>query len=380
VNDFNPGNDEPSNSTSLNSKKGLIIASLVMLAILGSALVFYLTRNTPGEVELAPTPSLAATATPLPLPIVSNSVDAPISPLSPVSPVTESTSALPDMAAVDTLFEKGLEYYEANEYDQALKAFNDILALEPQSARALDARGTVYTSLGNFDQAIDDYDEAIKADPLYPPPYYNRGRLYGLQKKYDAAIVDLQKSIDLAPLFFGYRANGNIGLIYHQQGNYEKALEAFTAAISANDSKADSYYLRGETYTSMENYEAAISDYQAAISRFPNYYQAYQSEGYAYYKTGQFDQAIEALNKAIELSPDSPTAHLYLSLVYLATDQADKAQAEVSQAMKGIGALAEEDQNLLYQRVLADLEIFAKENPEKAKDVETLTNLIPQPQ
>ncbi len=376
MNDLNPGDNEPSRSAFLKTKA--FIAILVLIA--GVLITFYLTSKTPDEVE-APLPAFEVTATPLSLPIVSNSAGVPQSPLSPLSPVAVSPILnLADPDVLSQLFDTGLGYYEAKEYDKALEAFNKTLALDPHYARGLDARGTVYNALGDSEKALADYNKAIETDPLYPPPYYNRGRLYGLQKKYDAAIADLQQSIELAPLFFGYRANGNIGLIYHQQGEYAKALEAFATAISYDDSKADTYYLRGETYTAMENYEAAISDYQAALNRFPNYNQAYQGLGYASYKMGQLDQAQEALNKALEISPNSPLTHFYRMLVYLATDQVSQAQAEVSQGMDNIGALSEEEQNLLFKRVLADLETFAKENPTKARDAKALTDLIPEPQ
>jgi tetratricopeptide (TPR) repeat protein len=371
MNNFNTEDDRPRSSTSIRNRE--FVASGIILAIGAIVAIYFFTRqNTSSEVAVpsfTPTATLAAVS----LPVISNSANSPVSPISPVKP--HSTS--PDQATLDALFETGFSHYEAGEYEAALNSFNEMLALDPLNARALDARGTILTDQGKLEQAVADYTKAIEADPLYPPAYYNRGRVYGLQKKYDQAIADLRKSFELAPFFFGYRANGNIGRIYHQQGEYDKALEAFAAAISFDDSKADTYYLRGETYTAMGNYEAAISDYEAAISRFSKYSQAYQSLGYARYKTGQFDQALEALDKAIELSPESPTLHFYRMLVYLDTHQVDKTKAEVTQGMETIGTLPEEEQDLLFKRILGDLESFAQENPAQAKDVEALVNLIP---
>lgn len=371
MNNFNTEDDRPRSSTFIRNKG--FIALGIILVIGALVAIYFLTRqNTPPQVaapSFTPTTTLAA----IPLPVISNSANSPVSPVSPVKPQT----TLPDQAVLNTLFETGLGHYEAGAYEEALNSFNEMLALDPLNARALDARGTILTDQGKLEQAVTDYTKAIEADPLYPPAYYNRGRVYGLQKKYDQAVTDLRKSFELAPFFFGYRANGNIGLIYHQQREYDKALEAFAAAISFDDSKADTYYLRGETYAAMGNYEAAISDYEAAISRFSKYHQAYQSLGYARYKTGQFDQALAALDKALELSPNSPTPHFYRMLVYLVTNQVDKTKAEAAQGMETIGALPKEEQALLFKRILGDLESFAQENPAQAKNVEVLVNLIP---
>lgn len=374
MNNFNSEPNSPSNSNSSRSK-GLIALGVILGIGAIVATYFFTWQNTPSEVAIpsvTPTATLAA----VPLPVIANSANSPVSPVSPVNPQPDS----PDQEALNILFETGLGHYESGAYEEALNAFNEMLALDPLNARALDARGTILTDQGKLEQAITDYTKAIEADPLYPPAYYNRGRVYGLQKKYDEAITDLRQSFELAPFFFGYRANGNIGLIYHRQGKYDQALEAFATAISFDDSKADTYYLRGETYTAMGNYEAAISDYEAAISRFSKYNQAYQSLGYVSYKTGQFDQAVQALDQALELSPNSPTPHFYRMMVYLATQQTDKTHAEVSQGMDHIGTLPEEEQALLFKRILDDLESFAQANPAQAKEVEALINLIPQPQ
>ena len=309
---------------------------------------------------------------------ISTLVDSPISPVSPVSPVASGASTRPDPAEIEALLHKGIAQYESQDYQEAIATFNEVLVLDPANFLAYNSRGSVYTDLKDYERAIADYTKVTELEPLFPHAYYNRGRVYSFLKKYDEALTDLQKSIELSPDEFGYRANGNIGLIYHQLGEYDKALAAFESAITYDDTKADTFYLRGETYTALENYEAAIADYQAAIARFSRYDLAYQSLGYAYYKTGQFDQALEALNQAFEISPNSPAVHFYLALVYVARNDFEEAKAETSQAMNSTDTLSEEEQKSLFTRVLADLKGFVQENPEKAKEVDTIINLIPE--
>ncbi len=224
-----------------------------------------------------------------------------------------------------------------------------------------------------------DYDQAIELDPSLAQAYYNRGRVYSLLKRYDEALSDLEKSIQLDSHNFGYRAMGNIGLIYHRTGEYEKALEAFEASISYDDTKADVFYLKGETYTAIEDYQAAINAYEAALARLPSYDAAYESLGYAYYKTDQYDKAAEALNHALEIYPDSPVAHSYLALVHLATDDVESAETEISRVASSFSTLLQEEQELVYARVASELKAFAQGNTDKAAEVDTIINLMPQP-
>jgi tetratricopeptide (TPR) repeat protein len=278
------------------------------------------------------------------------------------------------------LADEGIRLYQSGNYTEALKLFNAVIDGDPSDPRAYDARGTVYSALNDYGQAMADYNQAIKLNPSFAQAYYNRGRLYSLLKQYDEALSDLEKSSELDAASFGYRANGNIGLIYYRQGKYDEALKAYAASIAKDGTKADVFFLRGETYTALGQYEAAIADYQSAVARFSRYDLAYQSLGYAYYKTGKNDKAIEELKRAIEIAPDSPGAHFYLALVDLATGDLGGATASMSQAVDASSKLPQEDQEFLYARVTTDLKTFAKENPDRAATVESMLKLMPQPQ
>lgn len=355
--------------------KGLIFATAGLVVII---IAFWLINGSTDQ-PLNQTPTVDSEKA-TPAAIAPTSLLSPTSPTSPLSPLPASPVLTPaDQEAIQAMLQKGIQLQENGEYEAAIDVFDKILADYPNDILAYNARGAVYTALANYQKALDDFTRAIELEPTFAPAYYNRGRVYGLMKKYDEAFVDLEKSIAISPHEFGYRANGNIGLIYHQLGEYDKALEAFGEAIAFTDTKADTYYLRGETYTALKNYEAAIDDYQAAITRFPRYDLAYQSLGYAYYKTGQFEPAFEALNKALDISPDSPTAHFYLALLHLATGNPNEASAAIKQAIKSINALPKEERNFLLSRVLTDLETFAQDHPAQVETVESLIDMIPEP-
>ncbi len=361
------------NSGSFKYKGVILLFSIVLVAI--AIMVFYWVNNSQDKIEREASPKATSTTSTASSPLAVS----PISPISPISPPPPPPTKVVRPAEIEAMIQRGIARYESQDYQEAIAIFNETLVLDPNNFLVYNARGSVYNALKDYESAIADYTKAIELEPFFPHAPYNRGRTYSFLKRYDEALTDLQKSIDLSSDEFGYRANGNIGLIYHKQGQYDKSLEAFEKAISFDDTKADTYYLHGETYTALENYEAAITDYQAAITRFSRYDLAYQSLGYAYYKTGQFDQALEALNQALEISPDSPIAHFYLGLVRLATDDFDGAKAAVEQAVNSITILAEEEQNFILARVRLNLETFAQENPSKAEEAQSLIDLIQEP-
>lgn len=303
----------------------------------------------------------------------------PISPVAIVSPLgSEANPTAINPNTIQTMLEEAVQLQERGEFEEALVKTNQIIELDPNNFFAFNIRGSVYLTLSEFDKAIEDYNKTLDLEPFFPHAFYNRGRAFRLKGQDEQALEDLQKSIDLSPTEFSYRAYGNIGLIHYKNKDYNKALVAFENSINNNtEDKADIYFFRGETYTSLENFDAAISDYQAAIERFNNYAQAYQGLGFAYYKIGDIEEARQAIEKAVDISPDSSIAYFYLGLINLEGSQVDLAKENFSTATKTVDSLSAEDKDLIHERLSVELERFAQENPNQSQNIEMLLELLP---
>lgn len=353
---------------------------LIGLIAVGVGIFYWLSNfNTPLPAPTAPASTEVTAGDSKPPESTPAVLNSPVSPISPVSSVV-ITPNLPqtDPEVLQVMIDQALHAQQQGDYNRTVELAAKVLADDPQNFIAYNLRASAFMELGNNDKALADYSKAIELGPLFPHAYYNRGRLLRLQEKYDEAIVDLQKAAELSPIEFGYRANGNIGLIYYAQRNYEQALAAFEKSIAANvENRADVYYYRGETYTAMGNWEAAIQDYEAAIERFANYAEAYRSLGYVYAKNGQFAQAKPALNQALALAMNHPEAHLYLSAVQLAGDQPNEAEVSVQTATAKLDSLAAEQRQLILNRTTDLLKTVAEENPDKAAQAERLIELLP---
>ena len=99
-------------------------------------------------------------------------------------------------------------------------------------------------------------------------------------------------------------AANNQGLIYNNNGEYDKAMSAFTKAIELDPNFALSYSNRGWVHIKLGQYEQAIADCTKAIELDPSLALAYNNRGWAYMELEQYEQAIADLDKAMELDPD----------------------------------------------------------------------------
>jgi len=335
------------------------------------------------ETELS-TPTTVTQATPLPTSKPQDEVV--VTSVFSSSPLPESTSpidASQDEYDSSTEYEIAMilagQIMQSGNYREAIVHYDKAIELFPDKAVPYDARGSAYYLLSEYEKALSDYNQAIEADENYATAYYNRGRLLLQSENYDAALKDLQRAITLSPDEFAYRANGNIGIIYHKQGKFQKAIEAFDAAIAANNANADTYYLRGNTYTAMGNYPAAITDYQSAIARYPGYVEAYLGLGYAHYKANQLSQAETALQKVINIFPNHPEAYGYMALVRLAQNRETDAADAIGQVKILLKEVPNPEQTSIKERLLEELAQLADTHPDQQEVANQLITVLSAP-
>ena len=77
-------------------------------------------------------------------------------------------------------------------YDEALKAYDEVIRIEPNDAEAWYGRGSALHALGNYDDAINAYDEAIRLDPNYTLAWFSKSitlRVLGRNAEFDAVYA-----------------------------------------------------------------------------------------------------------------------------------------------------------------------------------------------
>ncbi len=98
------------------------------------------------------------------------------------------------------------------------------------------------------------------------------------------------------------------GQLYAQQGEYERAVIEFTAAIQSDITTVAPFIHRGDALRLRGEYERALADYSQALQIEPNSLLARLNRGLVYRMTGRPEPAIADLTEALRIDPRNVVA------------------------------------------------------------------------
>lgn len=94
------------------------------------------------------------------------------------------------------------------------------------------------------------------------------------------------------------------GVAFEQQGNLEKALEAYDTCLKFDPEYPEALNNRGIVYGQMGESDKALADLKAATRANPDESLFWANLGLAYFHQGKIDDAVECYSRAIQLSDD----------------------------------------------------------------------------
>jgi tetratricopeptide (TPR) repeat protein len=212
------------------------------------------------------------------------------------------------------LFLKGVAFYNQEKLDDAIRAYEEAIKIDPNYDKAWNGKGCSLTRKGEFDQAIEAYNKAIELNGSYAEAWNNKGWTHNCQGKYDDALNDCEKAIEIDPIYAD--AWNNKGWALCNLNRYDEALEAFNFSIKNNDNnytgalaynnKGWIYVLQSESDNANQvKLEEAIKQFDTALEMNPNCTWAYINKGWALYCQANNEEAIKVCKDAIRKDPNS---------------------------------------------------------------------------
>jgi tetratricopeptide (TPR) repeat protein len=194
--------------------------------------------------------------------------------------------------------------------EEALKIFNQAKYLHQE---------------GNYEGAVREYRRASKLDKENPFIYNFLGLALLSLQDYKGAVKAFEQALVLNPNLTD--VHNNLGVVYSESGEKEKAFEEFTLVIRdpSFPTPEKPLYNLGELYLREGNNELALMHFRRSVERNPNFAMGYRGLGKVHLALGDREAAIENFEKAIELIPNELESLYELARLYDAQGDTEKA-------------------------------------------------------
>ena len=256
---------------------------------------------------------------------------------------------------IKSLSKLGYIAWSEQDYDEAIRRFQQVLAIDPRHAAAYVHLGVSYAAQERHAASIAAYREAGRLQPDLatlvtqsielvehrrraaehpddPAVQAGLGELYAGDGRSDRAVECFEKVVALAP----HRPQGFFTLARHYEAE-ERDAEALRTygqglALEPGNAQARNNYEKLAIKAALESGKpVALSlgtDQTVAID--PQSATSYYQLGLRYLKNDEADAAVGALQQAIALRPDFDAAHLFLGLAYTSLGAHAKAEARIA--------------------------------------------------
>ncbi len=230
------------------------------------------------------------------------------------------TSALAQEETAEDWFNRGQELFRNHSYEEAIEAYDNALALNPQYGMAWGGKATALSLTGRYNESLDAFDEAIETWPANDTERISelwvfKGNTLQLMGRPKEAFEAFDEAIRIYPQNFD--AWIWKGEFLQNQGLYNESLNAYSMAVDAAPKEISAAgesakVAKADVLLKMGRYEEAYDIYNEtsdlnSTEDIDKFYLAWswRGMGSALAGLGRHNESLEAFNKSIEVYPES---------------------------------------------------------------------------
>lgn len=227
--------------------------------------------------------------------------------------------------------EYGQFYFNRKNYEEAIKGFDYMLAINSSAVGVYASKAACYEALLQYQKAVEVYEEMLELEYTKAFTYYKIGLCYKALKQPIIALNSFQKALREDPQF--YLAMMEQSYLYEEMGGMPEALHFAQEATLLNDSNLDYHKRLAFLYIDAGKFEESLACLKKLVveepSRFYNWY-AYTE---VLMLVSQYEDAITVLYAALK-SHDRAELYYQLSNCYFNLDNLEKGGEMLEKALE----------------------------------------------
>ena len=165
---------------------------------------------------------------------------------------------------------------------------------------------------GRLSQAETAYQRILESDPNQPIALHLLGVVAHQTGKNDVAVDLITRAIAIDPDLA--EAHSNLGTARRELGKLEEAVTSYHKARALKPDYADAHNNLGNALKDLGKPEEAVASYHKSLNLKPDLAEAHNNLGNALRDLGKPEEAISSYQKALNLKPDYVNAHNNLGL------------------------------------------------------------------
>ena len=169
---------------------------------------------------------------------------------------------------------------------------------------------------GKITDAKNIYEKILEVKPEHFLALSNLGIVFSQLREFNRAVELFNKAIKINPDYAeGYN---NLGNALFELSEFDKSLHCYKRAVQLNPGFSDAFNNLGNVYQKKEDQNKAIESYESAISldAKASKDKPYYNLGNIYRELGDFEKSINLYKKAISINPNSVSAYINLSISF----------------------------------------------------------------
>ncbi len=237
--------------------------------------------------------------------------------------------------------------FEQNNYETAIKYYDDALKITPDFARVWNVKSLILNQLGRHEESLVCSDKAFSLDESCPCPLRHKGVALTALGRYEEAHRSFDAALKMNPDY--EEAWTSKGLLFNIQNDCEQALKCFEKSLSLSSTteeaeigkeKAlhtfrllDSLCFEGDLYFSKNDLTSALNYYEKALKTNPNFTIALRKKADVLNEMGRHEEARTCCDTILLLDRNIKSAWLNRGMALLRLNRYDEACNDLNEAL-----------------------------------------------
>jgi tetratricopeptide (TPR) repeat protein len=202
----------------------------------------------------------------------------------------------------DTLHLMGLLSFHAKQYDHAVEWISRAIKQAPKTDY-LTSLGSTLVNQGRREEALKAFDKAVQLNPLDADLWRNLGNVLIDVERPAEAILSFQHALKLNPRHWD--AANKAGYLLYRSERFEEALAHFDLCDDLQPNHFQTLHLRAVVLHKLKRFEEALADNTRALAIDPTNADVCCNIGSVLRSLGRNEEALSWFDRSLELRQDS---------------------------------------------------------------------------